>query len=249
MTLVLPRAHSHNDYWRKRPLYDALECGFCSVEADIFLVGGTLLVGHEPHELHPERTLERLYLEPLRARARQARGKIYPEAPFFFLLIDIKSEARATYEALHQLLARYDDLFTRYEGTRVVPRAVQAVLSGNRVPLAHLAEQRVRFVGYDGRLSDLTDDAPPTLMPWISDNWLRWFRWNGRGAFPEHEREQLRRFVQQAHAKGYQLRFWATADLPTVWEVLWEAGVDRIGTDNPFALRDFMHGKLKATQR
>ena len=39
-----PRAHSHNDYWRKRPLLDALECGFCSVEADIFQVGDQLLV-------------------------------------------------------------------------------------------------------------------------------------------------------------------------------------------------------------
>ncbi|MCS6919603.1 MAG: hypothetical protein NZM28_07520, partial [Fimbriimonadales bacterium] len=52
-TRILPRAHSHNDYWRKRPLQDALECGFCSVEADIFLVDGKLLVGHDTHELRP----------------------------------------------------------------------------------------------------------------------------------------------------------------------------------------------------
>ena len=42
----LERAHSHNDYSRPRPLLDALDAGFCSVEADIFLVDGELLVAH-----------------------------------------------------------------------------------------------------------------------------------------------------------------------------------------------------------
>jgi hypothetical protein len=90
----LPRAHPHNDYWRKRPLQDALECGFCSVEADTFLVGDQLLVGHDPHELRPERTLESLYLAPLRERARQFRGRIYPDAPHFYLLTALLGRAR-----------------------------------------------------------------------------------------------------------------------------------------------------------
>lgn len=249
MPLPLPRAHSHNDYWRQRPLQDALECGFCSVEVDIFLIDGKLLVGHERRELRPERTLESLYLEPLRARVKQFGGKVYPNAPYFYLLIDVKSEAQTTYNALHKTLERYDDLMTRYEGSRTVERAVRAVLSGNRIPLAQLERERVRFVGYDGRLSDLSGDTPPTLMPWVSDSWTSLFRWNGRGTFPEDEHAKLRQIVQQAHAKGYQLRFWATADLPTVWEVLWDAGVDLIGTDVPPLLRDFMLGKLKASKR
>ncbi|HEY3789313.1 MAG TPA: hypothetical protein VGL71_10685, partial [Urbifossiella sp.] len=33
----LRHAHAHNDYEHKRPLLDALEQGFCSVEADIWL--------------------------------------------------------------------------------------------------------------------------------------------------------------------------------------------------------------------
>jgi len=38
----LPQAHSHNDYEQKRPLLEALDHGFCSVEADVFLVEGSL---------------------------------------------------------------------------------------------------------------------------------------------------------------------------------------------------------------
>ena len=46
----LIQAHSHNDYEHQRPLLDALDCGFCSVEADIYLVEGKLLVAHDRRE-------------------------------------------------------------------------------------------------------------------------------------------------------------------------------------------------------
>ena len=38
----LLHAHAHNDYEHQRPLYDALDHGYCSVEADIFLVADKL---------------------------------------------------------------------------------------------------------------------------------------------------------------------------------------------------------------
>ena len=44
----LERAHAHNDYEHERPLLDALDHGFCSVEADIVLSEGELLVAHHP---------------------------------------------------------------------------------------------------------------------------------------------------------------------------------------------------------
>src|SRR5262245_17162471 len=55
------RLHAHNDYEHPRPLLDALDHGFCSIEADIFLVDGQLLVAHDRTSLSPERTLEKLY--------------------------------------------------------------------------------------------------------------------------------------------------------------------------------------------
>src|SRR5271154_2391532 len=62
----LRHTHAHNDYEHTRPLFDALDQGFTSVEADIYLVDGQLLVGHTRSSLKPERTLEKLYLDPLR---------------------------------------------------------------------------------------------------------------------------------------------------------------------------------------
>src|SRR5688572_31979100 len=66
VTPPLPRAHAHNDYEHTRPLIDALEFGFCSVEADIWLVNGQLLVAHDLKDAKAGRTLQALYLDPLR---------------------------------------------------------------------------------------------------------------------------------------------------------------------------------------
>ena len=49
----LRQAHAHNDYEHVRPLHDALDHGFTSVEADIFLVDGDLLVAHDPEDVDP----------------------------------------------------------------------------------------------------------------------------------------------------------------------------------------------------
>src|SRR5437764_5868671 len=82
----LQRAHAHNDYEHKRPLFDALDCGFCSVEADVWLVKGQLLVAHTPVQWDTTRTLEKLYLDPLRERAKANRGKIFPGATFYLMI-------------------------------------------------------------------------------------------------------------------------------------------------------------------
>lgn len=36
--------HSHNDYWHDIPFYTALSYGAISIEADVWLVNGTLYV-------------------------------------------------------------------------------------------------------------------------------------------------------------------------------------------------------------
>src|ERR1051326_8803322 len=86
----LTRVHAHNDYEHKRPLFDALEHGFCSVEADIYLVDGQLLVAHNRYQVKTNRTLQSLYLDPLRERIRKNGGRVYAGGPECTLLIDLK---------------------------------------------------------------------------------------------------------------------------------------------------------------
>src|SRR5213079_469657 len=96
----LTRVHAHNDYLHPRPLFDALDHGFCSVEADIHLVAGKLLVAHDVNKTNPDRTLQSLYLDPLRQRIKSNHGRVYKDGPTVVLLIDIKTPFDVTYPAL-----------------------------------------------------------------------------------------------------------------------------------------------------
>src|SRR5262249_42721742 len=91
----LTNAHAHNDYEHKRPLFDALDHGFGSVEADVFLEKDQLLVAHTRLDLRPERTLEKLYLDPLRERIKANGGRVYKGGPPVWLLVDVKTEAKS----------------------------------------------------------------------------------------------------------------------------------------------------------
>lgn len=241
----LRQAHAHNDYEHRRPLLDALDQGFTSVEADVWLVDGQLLVAHDRDQVVPGRTLEELYLSPLEARRQMNGGTVYPGWDGGFqLLVDVKSEAGPTWRALQEALARHPRLMTTFTADRTEPGAVTAVVSGNRDRAAMLAEP-VRYAGYDGRLTDLESGLPSSFMPLVSDNWTRTFTWNGDGPMPVTEREKLRAIVARAHEHGYRLRFWATPDQPgpartAVWDELLDAGVDHLNTDDLDGLRRFL---------
>lgn len=236
---ILPRAHAHNDYEHSRPLLDALDHGFCGVEADVFLVKGELLVGHVLTDARPGRTLEKLYLDPLRERVRANGGRVYPNGPPLTLLIDFKSAGEPTYAVLVEKLKNYADMLTTFRGDAIETKAVTIVVSGNR-PLARIRAEPVRHVGVDGRVADLISAEPAALVPMISDNWGLHFRWRGEGPMPDAQRAKLKDIVAQAHAKGRVVRFWATPENPHVWEELLAAEVDLINTDKLDELRDFL---------
>ncbi len=235
----LPAAHAHNDYEHARPLADALAHGFVHVEADVHLVRGELLVAHDAKEVRPGRTLTALYLEPLRDRVKAQGGRVYPGGPTVTLLVDVKTEARATYAALDAVLRGYADLVTEFRDGAMNARAVTVVVSGNRA-MAEMAAQPVRYAAVDGRAVDLESAAPPTLVPWISENWKKVFTWNWAGPMPEAERLALAHWVGRAQAQGRKVRFWNTPDRADVWRVLRAAGVDVIGTDDLAGLAAFL---------
>ncbi|MEV6482119.1 phosphatidylinositol-specific phospholipase C/glycerophosphodiester phosphodiesterase family protein [Streptomyces sp. NPDC051576] len=240
------RAHAHNDYEHPRPLFDALDHRFGSVEADIFLVGDQLLIGHDTTELDPSRTLESLYLDPLSALVKANHGSVYRgwHKPLQ-LLIDIKTEGSSTYLELDRHLQRYQHLFTTYAHGRVHQGAVTNVISGDRAARTPMEAQTVRRAFYDGRLADLGTSAPASFISLISDDWQANFTWLGTGAFPDAERQKLRSVVRQAHANGQTVRFWNTPDVAgpardALWEELFAAGVDFLNTDDLAGLEAFL---------
>ena len=99
------RVHSHNDYAQKRPFWGAYEAGADSIEADVFLEGGELLVAHSRKELKKENTLRRLYLEPLRTVFRKNGGRARANGKPLQLVIDLKS-GKPALDALLAMIER-----------------------------------------------------------------------------------------------------------------------------------------------
>ncbi|MEX2671669.1 MAG: phosphatidylinositol-specific phospholipase C/glycerophosphodiester phosphodiesterase family protein [Phycisphaeraceae bacterium] len=241
-TEVVPlnRAFAHNDYYHARPLFDALDRGFMHVETDLFRIGDELLVAHSQREIEADRTLQSLYLDPLLARVRENDGRVYPgESRPFWLMIDFKTVGHETWPLVHEVLAEYAEMLTVVRDGELEPGPVRVVISGSR-PIELMRQERVLYAGVDGRISDLQSNAPPELMPWISDNWYVHFHWTGEGEMPEEEREKLSRIVEQVHAAGRRLRFWATPERPALWRVLLEHDVDMLNTDRLEMLQQFL---------
>ena len=245
--VILDRAHAHNDYEHERPLLDALEHGFGSVEADVHLIGGKLLVAHDKEDADPEKTLQALYLEPLRQRVRQNGGNVYQGSSVFTLVIDVKTEAEPTYAALSEILPGYKEILTGVEAGKLRRGAVQVIISGNRARES-MAQERIRYAAYDGRLEDLESDEPTHFIPWISFSAEDVTEWDGQGAMPDAVREKLLWIVETAHRKGRKVRIWGIPDQEKIWQELWAAKVDVLNADDLAGLRRFLLKKQGADQ-
>jgi hypothetical protein len=236
------RAHAHNDYEHARPLLDALDCGFGSIEADIHLVEGRLLVAHDRAAVSRERTLEALYLDPLRQQVMKNEGRVYRHGPTVILLVDIKSEAGPTYTALHDVLKDYAPMLTVFRDGVMTPGAITVIVSGSRAPEI-MVKQAIRYAAMDGRIEDLAGPAAKEQIPLVSDNWQKVFTWRWKGPMPAEESLKLKTLVGQAHREGRLIRFWNTPDTPDAWELLYKAGVDLINTDQLAGLQRFLRAQ------
>lgn len=236
----LPNAHAHNDYEHTRPLLDALDHGFTSVEADVYLIDGELYVAHErPQVKDPTRTLTKLYLQPLWNRVKQNGGTVYPNYNGdFYLMIDIKTDGEAVYEVLKKRLEPFREMLTQFENGAKKQGAVTIFLSGDR-PIKTVKAENARMVGIDGRPGDV-NQYTVDFMPVISDSFRDFLKWNGKGNISKADLEKLQQLTAAAHAKGQKVRLWATPEKEKVWKTLQEAGVDLLNTDQLARLEKFL---------
>lgn len=228
------RAFAHNDYLQPRPLYDALRHGFTAVEADVFLEGDELLVAHGRRELAGAPTLAAVYLDPLAALVER-HGRVYDDRSLM-LLVDVKSEAGPTYDALHALLERYDGLLTQYRHDGTLSAPVEVVVSGH-TDLPRMEAQLIRYAAADARVTHLEETLSP-VVTMVSAKWSKHFSWQGEGAMAAREQAELTGLVSRIHRAGCTARFWGTD--PRIWPALLEADVDQIIADDLPGLREFL---------
>lgn len=241
----LINAHAHNDYEHERPLLDALDQGFISVEADVWYIDGEWYVYHDkPAEPNPERTLWNLYLKPLKDRVEANEGWVYKGHELtFYLMIDIKSGSELAYKHLmDNMIVLRDYIFQVHYGEPENQKPIHVFLSGNRPVDKVLGAPQV-VMGLDGRPGDLGKDIPAEMMPVVSDNYWKFSTWRGIGTMKEEDQQNIRALVEKAHAEGKKVRLWAHPDNEKTWQTLIDLGVDLINTDRLKAFSEFMRSK------
>jgi glycerophosphoryl diester phosphodiesterase len=235
----LVHAHAHNDYQHKRPLLDALDHGFRSVEADVYPVDGQLLVAHDRNKVKLERTLQALYLDPLRERVKKNGGHVYSAGPEFTLLVELKSDWHTSYPVLRDILKQYAGMLTTFRAGATQTNAIRVIITGHRAK-EMFAGEAIRYASMDGDLAELDSGTPADLIPWISSNWGQSFKWRGSGAIPEAEKHKLKDIVAKAHQQGRRVRFWSAPDQPVFWGEMLTSGVDLINTDDLDGAQKFL---------
>ena len=239
-TIALPNAHSHNDYKQKHPLTDALNNGFTSIEADVFLIKGKLIVSHVRPFFKKEKTLETLYLKPLYDSISKHNGNVYInyKQPVL-LLIDIKSNAVKTYTALEQLLDKYKTVLTKYENGNIINGAVTIIITGNK-PYDVIKNENTRFAFIDDNLMNINTDKGTSVFLMASTKYSKLLKWKGKGEIPKEQKQKLIDLVNKAHQQGKKVRLWASPENTVVWEELLNCGVDLINTDELVKFREFL---------
>ena len=231
--------HSHNDYEQRIPFWDAFSAGAKSIEADVFLIEGELFVAHEEENILPERTLETVYLLPLK-RAEQMYGRGSMD---FQLMIDVKSEAYTSLKAIVELLEKYKSYLKPYNKT-----GVSIVISGNR-PQERDYANYPDFILFDCQdISGMPEQMWPKVAM-ISTSFRNFSRWNGAEDISEKDEKKVREFVETARKFSKPIRFWATPDTENAWGKLLSWGVNYINTDKPEVVQAYLRKKMPSQYR
>ncbi|KAH9877972.1 hypothetical protein J1614_003189 [Plenodomus biglobosus] len=174
--------HSHNDYWRRVPLYDALRWGCTGVEADVWLFDGELHVGHSTNALTSDRTFRSMYVDPLvklldhqnpassleTITKSSTKNGIFPTIPSetVVLLVDFKNDGHDIFPVVssHLSALREKGYLTYYNGSSTTPGPITVVATGNAPFDLIVANTTYRDIFFDAPLDRLYIDpsSPPT---------------------------------------------------------------------------------------
>jgi hypothetical protein len=219
--------HAHNDYLHERPLWDALQAGVTSVEADVWKFWSGLYVSHFPI-FGKSGSLEGWYLDPWRKAAAQEGASGWRQ-----LWMDIKGPEGAVQGALVSTLR---DILGGHE-----ERAPRIVLTGNDVAKMAIAQKLRGERGLAGKFEidrrefdqlDPPRDGPADPWGWYSLSWSEHFTWDGKGCMPVAEWAKLNGQIAAIHSKGRRVRYFHVPSTLAWIRVAQSAGVDLIDVDD-----------------
>jgi hypothetical protein len=268
---VLPvPCHSHNDYWRDIPLFEAINDGCTSIEADVWKIKDELYVGHSETSLTPNRTFRSLYVNPLveildRQNPSNEFGTAKSSGVFdedaqqtLVLLVDIKTDPKETFRYVQSQIGALRDkgYLTYFNGKNVIKGPVTVVGTGNTPFELVVANNTYRDIFFDAPLQEFSaiSPTPAHILYNISNSYyastslyevvgLPW-----RGYYTDEQISQLSNHIDGAHMAGLKARYWETPGWPVgmrnyVWGVLIQKGADILNADDIYSASHGTWGK------
>lgn len=224
-----PRIHVHNDYEQSIPFWSAISANADSLEADIFLQNNELYVAHEKSKIKKEKTLDNLYLKPLKAAIK---SKFVASKKPIQLLIDIKTDAYSTLNVLIKKLKNYPAIINNNN--------VNIVISGAR-PKAKDYSKYPFFILFDYQEEDFPQSSSIlSKIGLVSYSFKDFSVWNGKGKMVASEYEKLQHQITKVHKLKKTIRFWATPDSKSAWKALSDLKIGFINTDYPFECSNYL---------
>ncbi|KAI0835322.1 hypothetical protein F5Y06DRAFT_276657 [Hypoxylon sp. FL0890] len=235
--------HSHNDYWRKVPLFSALHAGCIGVEADVWLFDDDpeLYVGHDTAALTPNRTFQSLYVNPLVDLLNRTNPKTelynetrrgvfdYDPEQTVILLVDFKTDGAKTWP---HVLAQLEPLRSRgwltyFKDGAIHQRQVTVVGTGN-TPFDLVVENSTyRDVFFDAPLAEMWEDpdasdlaSPEETTTYDETNSVYASTSFGETVghvftgFSDDQIRKIRGQIKGAHKRGLKVRYWDTPGWP-----------------------------------
>ena len=241
--------HSHNDYWRTIPLFEGLAAGCTGTEADVWLEGNSILVGHTKGSLTPARSLESLYINPIlsildhqnspskfsNTSTKNSLNGVFETSPqtTLTLLIDMKTDGAATLPAvlLQVEPLRSRNYLTYFNGSTIIPGPITVVGTGNTPFSALTANNTYRDIFFDAPLEQLWgENAPSNNTLYTSSNsyytsvsFAKAIGKPWHGILTPDQVDTIRGQVKAAKARGLKARYWDTPAWPiSVRDHVWD---------------------------
>jgi hypothetical protein len=234
--------HSHNDYNRPVPLFEALAAGCIGVEADIWVnnePGGTdLLVGHSSRSLQHDRTLQTLYIQPLltildnlsNASSSSSTGQtgnftgIFQSSPAttLTLLLDFKSNGAELWPYVMKELEilRSRNYLTHWSNPNsndngTITWAPIIVVASGDAPFDLLTSNTTyRDIFYDAPLADISNPKYDSSNSYYaSTSMAKTIGHIWFWKFSAKQMEKMKTQVAAALEKGLKPRYWGTPSM------------------------------------
>ncbi|KAK4150072.1 hypothetical protein C8A00DRAFT_18344 [Chaetomidium leptoderma] len=252
---VLPiPCHSHNDYWRKVPLFSAINAGCTGVEADVWLRNGDLLVGHDTASLQPKRTFQSLYVDPLVDILTRhnpttefytgTKNGVFDTEPAqtLVLLVDLKTDGHETWPwVMKQLTPLRERGWLSYSEDGEFHQGPVTVVGTGNTPFDQIVvgNATYRDAFFDAPLDKLENSGFNATNSYYAsvDFWsvigpVWWKRGPGKDQL-----DKIRSHIREAQNRGLKARYWGLPSWPIhvrnrVWEVLVEEGIAMLNVDD-----------------